>query len=110
MKITNNGKTTERLVSGTVSFSPRVEIHEMKILDGVMRMRELAKGLEIKPGETVELKPGSFHLMFMDLSMPLKEGDKQKGILIFEKSDKIEVDFKIEAIGAQGEKSHDHKH
>jgi periplasmic copper chaperone A len=109
MKITNTGKITDRLLSGVVSFASRAEVHEMSHDNGVMRMRELPKGLEIKPGETVELKPGSFHMMFMDLSTGLKEGEKQKGTLLFEKAGKLDVDFKIEAIGAQvGKNEHVH--
>ena len=52
--------------------------------DGVMKMRLLDKGLEIKPGQTVELKPGGYHLMFMGLREGLKDGEAVKARLIFE--------------------------
>src|ERR1700733_13645011 len=75
LKITNNGASADRFVGAKSDASDRVEIHEMSMSDGVMKMRPLPNGLEIKPGETVELKSGGYHLMFMDLKQPLKQGD-----------------------------------
>ena len=48
----------------------------MSIDNGVMTMRPLDKGLTIKPGKTVKLTPGGYHLMMFDLKGPLKQGDK----------------------------------
>src|SRR3990172_8457776 len=67
MKITNKGAAPDRLVGGSAGFAGRFELHEMTMEQGVMKMRPLAAGLEIKPGQTVELKPGSYHVMFMGL-------------------------------------------
>ena len=53
----------------------------MRLEGDVMRMKAVEGGLEIKPGATVELKPGGLHLMFMDLKEPLKEGQTVKGTL-----------------------------
>ena len=72
----------------------------MSMDNGVMRMRQLKDGLVIKPGETVELKPGSFHLMFVDLKEPIKEGDRLKGTLEFEKAGKVDVEYVAVAVGA----------
>jgi copper(I)-binding protein len=69
---------------------------------GVMRMREIAGGLEIAPGATVELKPGGYHVMFMDLTRQLQQGESVKGTLVFEKAGKVEVEFKAEALAARG--------
>lgn len=99
MKITNNGKEPDRLVGGTVPFAGRFEVHEMAVDGGVMKMRQLSKGLEIKPGESVELKPGGYHVMFMDLTSGLKEGDAVKGTLVFEKAGKVDVEYKVGPIG-----------
>lgn len=99
MKITNTGTESERLTGGTVPFAGRFEIHEMAMDGGIMKMRPLAKGLEIKPGETVELKPGGYHLMFMDLKSALKEGQSVKGTLTFEKAGKVDVEFKVGPLG-----------
>src|SRR6202035_5648938 len=64
MKITNTGTTADRLISGSSDIAPKFEVHEMSMDNGVMKMRPVQGGLEIKPGETVEFKPGSFHVMF----------------------------------------------
>jgi copper(I)-binding protein len=100
VKIRNTGSIPDRLVGGTFASSGGVEIHEMSTDRGVMKMRELQAGLEIKPGETVELKPGSFHLMFTGLTRPLAKGDRVKGTLNFEKAGSVDVEFAVEAIGA----------
>ncbi len=110
LKITNSGKETDSLTGGSASFAGRVEVHEMAVSDGVMRMRELVKGLEIRPGETVELKPGSFHVMFMDLKQPLKQGDSLKGTLTFARAGKIEVEFKVGGIADKAGDEGGHKH
>jgi periplasmic copper chaperone A len=102
LKITNNGKSPDRLVSATSIGADRVEIHEMSMTDGVMKMRPLTDGLTIKPGETVELKPGGFHMMFMDIKQQLKQGDTLKATLTFEKAGKLDLSFNVRAIGAGG--------
>jgi hypothetical protein len=56
--------------------------------------------LEIAPGATVELRPGSFHLMFMDLREPLRQGDKRAGKLVFERAGTIEIEFTVAPFGA----------
>jgi periplasmic copper chaperone A len=111
LTITNKGATADRLLSATFAGSRTTEVHEMAHEGGVMKMRELPKGLEIKPGQKVELKPGGLHLMFMGLNSGLKENDNLKGVLVFEKAGRIEVDFKVEAIGFRpkdGAAEHDH--
>ena len=113
MTITNAGKEPDRLIGGSVPVADRFEVHEMAMDGGVMKMRELSKGLEIKPGETVELKPGGYHLMFMDLKSGLKEGQTVKGTLVFEKAGKIDVEFKVGPIGGgapKGEPGGGHSH
>jgi copper(I)-binding protein len=69
-------------------------------------MRELAKGLEIKAGATVELKPGSYHVMFMGLKEPIKDGAPLKGTLVFERAGKIDVEYKVEPLGSKAAPEH----
>jgi copper(I)-binding protein len=102
MKITNTGSEPDRLVGGSVSFAGRFEVHSMTMEQGVMKMRELKDGLEIKPGETVELKPGGYHVMFVDLKEPLKQGEDVSVTLTFAKAGTIEVKYPVEGIGAGG--------
>ena len=95
LKVTNNGAAADKLVGATTDIAGRVEIHEMSMSGGVMQMRPLDAGLELKPGQTVELKPGGYHVMFMDLKRQLKEGETVKATLQFEKAGKVDVIFKV---------------
>ena len=81
-------------------MSDKVEIHEMQMDGSVMRMRELAKGLDIPPGATVMLKPGSYHIMFMELKAPLAKDAKVPVTLVFEKAGSIDVQLDVQAMGA----------
>ena len=99
MKITNTGTTPDRLVGGSAPFG-KFEIHEMAMDGKVMKMRELRDGIEIKPGATVEFKPGSYHLMFTGLARPLTAGQRLKGTLTFEKAGTVEVEYLVQAAGA----------
>jgi hypothetical protein len=101
MAITNTGNAPDRLVGGTTDISNRFELHEMSLDNGVMKMREVGQGVEIKPGEKVEFKPGGYHVMFMGLKQQLVQGQHFKATLQFEKAGKVDVDFVIEGLGAQ---------
>jgi periplasmic copper chaperone A len=101
MKIKNNGSTPDRLIGGSTDIAAKFEVHEMKMEDGVAKMRPVKGGLEIKPGETVELKPGSFHVMFVDLKKPLSAGDHFKATLAFEKAGTVSVDYDVRAMGSE---------
>jgi periplasmic copper chaperone A len=100
LTITNMGSEPDRLVGGTASIAKAVEIHEMKMDNGVMKMRELANGLEIKPGKSVTLDPGGYHIMFVGLKQQLQKGQHVKATLQFAKAGKVDVDFTVEGIGA----------
>ena len=99
LKITNTGTTPDRLTGGSAEVAKRFEIHEMSMENGVMKMRELKDGVAIAPGATVELRPGSYHIMMMNLSRPLAKGERVKGSLTFEKAGKVDVEFDVQALG-----------
>jgi copper(I)-binding protein len=101
LTITNTGSTPDRLIGGTTAIASRFEMHEMSMDNGVMKMRQLAQGLEIKPGEKIEFKPGSYHVMLMGLKQQLIQGQHFKATLQFEKAGKVDVDFAVEGLGAQ---------
>jgi copper(I)-binding protein len=101
MTIKNNGSTPDRLISGSSDVAPKFEVHEMTMENGVAKMRPVKGGLEIKPGDTVELKPGSFHVMFVDLKKPLSAGDHIKATLKFEKAGTVNVEYDVRAMGAE---------
>jgi periplasmic copper chaperone A len=100
MTVTNNGTTPDRVSCVTDDASAQCQIHSMTMEGGVMKMRPVEGGLEIKPGETVTLKPGGFHLMFTDLKHPLDQGQTVKATLKFDKAGTVEVSYPIAAIGA----------
>ncbi|MCG6206913.1 copper chaperone PCu(A)C [Rhodopseudomonas sp. HC1] len=101
LTIENKGTAADRLVSATADVSGKVEIHEMSMDGGVMKMRMLEKGLPIEPGKTVKLAPGGYHIMFMDLKGALKEGEKLPVTLQFEKAGNVQVTFDVEGVGAK---------
>jgi periplasmic copper chaperone A len=100
LTIENTGAEPDRLVAATVEIAGRAELHEMAVVDGVMKMRPLEAGIEVPASGSVELKPGSYHLMLMDLKQPLKEGESFSGTLTFEKAGTVDVTFNIESMGA----------
>jgi copper(I)-binding protein len=101
MTITNKGTTADRLLSVSSPAAEKVQVHEMSMDGGVMKMRELIGGLPIDAGKTVSLAPGGYHLMMMGLKAPFKAGDKVPVTLTFEKAGKVEVTLDVQGIGGQ---------
>jgi copper(I)-binding protein len=101
VRITNTGATPDRLIGGSLPVAAKVQVHEMSMSDGVMKMRLLPNGLEIAPGKSVVLKPGGYHLMFTGLSEGLKDKQTISGTLVFEKAGSVAVEFHVAPIGAQ---------
>ena len=100
MTIVNAGKADDRLVSVTSPVAAEVQIHDMTMEEGVMRMRQLTEGLEIPANSKVELKPRSLHLMFMQLKAPLETGATFPVQLQFEKAGAVQVQFSVQGMGA----------
>jgi copper(I)-binding protein len=102
LTIENKGTAPDRLIGGSADVAGSVQVHEMSMDNGVMKMRPLEKGLAIDPGKTAKLAPGGYHLMMMDLKSPLKQGDKLPITLEFEKAGKVKVWLDVQGVGAQG--------
>jgi copper(I)-binding protein len=102
LTIENKGSAADRLVSASADVAGKVEVHEMAVNDGVMKMRPIEGGLAIEPGKTVKLAPGGYHLMMMNLKNPLKQGEKLPVTLQFEKAGKVTVTLDVEGVGAKG--------
>jgi copper(I)-binding protein len=100
MTIKNTGTEPDRLVGGSTPLAGKFEIHQMTMDKGVMTMRPLPDGLEIKPGATVELKPSAYHIMIMGLTQPIERGKPFKASLTFEKAGPVDVEFMVERLGA----------
>ncbi|MBX3636350.1 MAG: copper chaperone PCu(A)C [Rubrivivax sp.] len=87
--------SADRLIGGTApGIAERVELHTMRMEGDVMRMREVP-AIDVPAGQTVELKPGGLHVMFMGLKAPLKEGDSFALTLRFEKAGEKTVQVQV---------------
>jgi periplasmic copper chaperone A len=104
LTIHNNGATPDKLTGGSAEFAG-VEVHEMSMTDGVMKMREVTGGLEIPAHGAVTLAPNGYHLMFVKLKTPLVKGEKVKATLTFEHAGAAEVTFDVREVGAQAPKA-----
>lgn len=106
MTIANAGSEPDRLLEVRADF-PRVELHATEERDGVARMRPV-EALEIPPGETVELRPGGLHVMFMGLDGdPLEAGEEIPATLVFERAGEVDVVFHVEARDGDAASGHD---
>lgn len=99
LTIRNGGDEPDRLTGGSADFADKVEVHEMTMDGGVMKMRPLEDGLEIAPGGTAELRPGGYHLMFIGLSDALDEGQTKSVTLTFEKAGTVTLEMPVAALG-----------
>ncbi|ASI67151.1 hypothetical protein BA022_00290 [Diaphorobacter nitroreducens] len=75
-----------RLVSANSPVAGVTEVHEMKLVDNVMKMRPLP-ALDLPAGQAVELKPGGYHIMLLDLKQPVAQGSTVPLTLVFEAKD-----------------------
>lgn len=71
--MTVTSKENAKLVAVSSPVAGIVEIHEMKMDKDVMKMAALPNGLDLPAGKPVDLKPGSYHIMLMDLKLPLNK-------------------------------------
>lgn len=102
-----------RLVEAKSPVGGVVEVHEMTMDKGVMRMRAV-KALDLPAGKSVELKPGGYHIMLMDLKQQMKEGDTVPLSLVVEGKDKkrttIEVKAPVKPLATAAGMDRDKKH
>ncbi len=117
MKLT--AKDSVKLVGVSSSAAGVAEIHEMKMDKDVMKMAALPNGLDLPAGKAVELKPGSFHVMLMDLKAPLTKDTNVPLTLVFQDAKgvktnlevKVPVSTQMPTTGQSMDAGHDqHKH
>lgn len=102
LTIRNSGAMPDRLLSASTDVAHETQVHEMTMEGGIMKMRQLAAGLEIPAGSSVDLKPNGYHLMLMQLNKPLAKGEKISINLLFEHAGKVPVVFQVGDIGDMG--------
>ncbi|MCW9045213.1 MAG: copper chaperone PCu(A)C [Alphaproteobacteria bacterium] len=100
LKIHNNGNQTEHLVAIVSSISDQASIHQSLEVNGIMKMRPI-DSLEIPPGETVVLKPGSYHVMFMGLKGRLKKGTSFPIRVVFKSGARVNINVPVLGPGAK---------
>ena len=105
--MTLTAKTDTTLVGVASSVAGVAEVHEMKMDGGVMQMRALPKGLELPAGKAVPLKPGSFHLMLMDLKVPLRKDTTIPVTLRFKDAKGVESTLELKVPVTTGAPSSD---
>ncbi len=114
MQITSPADTT--LVEASSPVAGAVEIHEMKMENNVMKMRAV-KAVSVPAGKAIDLKPGGYHVMLLNLKQQVKEGDTVPVTLVFEGKDKkretVEVKASARPLGggmAKKDEHEGHKH
>lgn len=92
-----------RLVGASSPVAGVTEVHEMKLVDNVMKMRAIPQ-LDLPAGQAVELKPGGYHIMLLDLKQPVAQGASVPLTLVFEGKDgqrqSQELQAPVRALGA----------
>ncbi len=91
LTIKNNGTEADKLIRVEAGFSAKQQIHTMRMVDGVMRMRPLKEGVVIPAGGEATLQRGGNHLMFMKLSEQMQAGELRDVTLVFEKAGEIKI-------------------
>lgn len=88
--MTLTAKDSVRLMGGASPATGVAEVHEMKMDGDIMRMRALPDGLALPAGQAVQLKPGSYHIMLMDLKAPLAKDSTVPLTLVFKDAKGVE--------------------
>ena len=108
MKIT--ARENSKLVALSSPVAGVVEVHEMKMDGGIMKMRAVEGGLDLPAGKTVELKPGGYHAMLMDLKAALPKDSMVPLTLVFKDARGAEYKVELKLPVAVSLEATPHKH
>jgi len=95
LSISNQGKTSDRLLSVSSKTAEQTQLHRSSLSNGVMHMAPVDGGVEIAPGKTVKFAPGGLHVMLIGLKQPLKNGDHFPLTLHFQKSGEAQLQVEV---------------
>ena len=98
MKIENSG-TADQLVSASSPAAGEVQLHQMSMEGNVMKMGQV-KDIAVPANGSVDLKPGGYHIMLMNIKAPLKVGETVPVKLKFAKAGEVEVKLPVNAVGS----------
>ncbi len=101
LRMRNGGTQPDRLLSASTPAARVVELHTMERDGDVMRMRPV-QAIAVAPGQTVELRPGGFHIMMIGLTAPMTQGGRVPLTLRFERAGEVQVELAVQAAGARG--------
>ena len=109
MQINNPTGVSDRLLSAQSEASTRLELHTVLTENGVAKMRQVT-GIDIPAKGSAKLAPGGFHMMFLQLTGPFKQGELVPVVLKFEKAGEVRVNFTVKPStynpGSSGEHGH----
>jgi copper(I)-binding protein len=115
LEIENKSDKNITLLSASSNISPRVEIHQHTMVDGMMRMRKL-NSIDITARERVKLQPSGLHLMVFDVKTPLKAQQHVELTLNFSNNESVSLQIPVyspiqeQAAQTSGQKMHEHHH
>lgn len=100
LTVTNTGGEDDRLLAATMDPGTvrEIQLHEMAMTDGVMRMAPVEGGIDVPAGETVHLEPGGLHLMLMGLAAPMAAGDTHSVTLRFAEAGEVTLSFPVRTL------------
>ena len=111
LTIENTNNIEERLVSLTSEISKKTQLHDMVVENDIMKMKHLSDGIVIKAKSKVSFRPGSYHIMFMELNKHLVEMYKYQVTLRFKNSGYIIIEMPVFAKNSYNKiKKHHHHH
>lgn len=108
MKLT--AKDGAKLVAASSPVAGVTEVHEMKMEGDIMKMKAVAGGPDLPAGKTVELKPGSYHLMLMDLKAALPKDSTVPLTLVFKDAKGVQSRLELKVPVAAAPMASAHKH
>lgn len=107
MTLMNHGDKTMKLIKVESDIANKVELHNHIKINGMMKMREV-ESITIKKNKSIELKPGSYHIMLIGIKKALKKGQEVKLKLYFDDKSSIEVKAPVKDIHTTSKMKHHH--
>ncbi len=103
---TFTARTDDRLTGGSTPRAAQLQVHEMSMDGGMMKMGQIEGGLPLPAGQAVALAPGGNHIMLMELTQPLAEGDTVPLTLTFATAPAVTVQAPVRRVTPGGDGHH----
>ncbi len=106
LTIKNAGQEADTFISAESPVAEKTQVHETRNEDGVMKMRAVKDGIEIKPGSSLEFKPGGYHIMLLGLKKTLEAGATAPLTITLAKAGAISMEIKVEKTAPGAAEAH----